>query len=192
MWENKKKRRILAAAVILAVCVSAALLIFISPRETRPEQATGGVLIDMMTGEASEYSLDILRVHEIENDFAREWAEGIISDDISGGSEGYYTLYNSSGEVMDMYLLSPAINKLTGDIYVSNVTVTVSGTALIISVETNGETNAEPGTEDTGDSALVFHITAIGPPESATAKSDLLIVNGQRYNYISSTFKALG
>jgi hypothetical protein len=186
MKRRKKLRisRIIGAAILLAICILAAFLIFHDFGETQPEQSEG-VLLDIMTGEVSDYSLSLLRIDGIENNSVRNWARDIVNSERFRSNEGYYTLYNNSSEAMDMYLLSPVVNRIGDIIGISNVKVTESGTALIISIDTDGEIG------DTEDTDLVLHIFTVNP-ENTQAKSDLLIVNGRAYTYVSSTFMELG
>ena len=172
----KKKRMILIGSGALLVCISAALLIF-GGYFKKPK--TSGVLTDSETGKAMEYSLEILKPDEIDSSLVMEWLSGLKK---TGGDEGYHTLYNNAVDVMDMYLYSPAANKTIGAISLSNVKAAESGTALIITIDTDRKAEAD----------LLLHIYAVGAPQNASAKSELLIVDGTMYTGISSTFMALG
>ena len=175
-----KKMLILIGAAVLLVCILAVPPIFDNfGKAPEPEPVTSGALIDSGTGAVMEYSLEVLRPEEIENELVQEWVSGIQK---TGGGVGYHTLYNNSSDVMDMYLISQAANQIIGAIGVSNVKAAESGTALIINIDTDKEAKAD----------LILHIYAMDASQSAKAKSELLIVNGNVYTCMSSTFMSLG
>jgi hypothetical protein len=183
---KKRKLGVLGVGIIFVICALAALLISRGFNKAQPAQ-TSGVLIDIRTGADSGYSIAILRLDDIENDLVRDWAGGILRNEAAENDECYHTLYNNSSEAMDMYLFSPAANKVIGGINVSNVRVTESGTALIISIDTDEDAGR---VQDGAD--LILHIFATDLYEYAVATSEVLIVNGRIYTFISSTFMALG
>ena len=180
----KKSTKIIIAVVIiiLIAAVAEGLYLFGNFNSGEQEQQLSGTIADKETGGETGYSLEILKRDDIQSPTVTKW----ISDSLEAAapdSQGYYTLYNNASESMDMYLFMPAAKEVMGNIDVTNVKAVVSGTTLMLSVDTGDKTK---NTKESTD--LIFHIKAGTDSDVTQAKSERLSVNGKAYSCLSSTF----
>ena len=183
------KTRKIRRAVFLAVVAGVILLgiILISGILKGAGKQTKGVLINQNTGEPTVYSLEILRQDEIEIEYIKTWVDARAAEETTDGNPVYYTLYHDDFSVpMEMYLFMPNANEIMGDIDLSHIKVTESGTALVLNINTEKKMKRTREDKD-----LILHVYVEGAPDTATAKTDRLIINGETYNCPKSTFTKL-
>lgn len=150
-----------------------------------PGDPTKGILLDKETNEASEYSLEVLRMGEIDNEFLIKWMETSMAGEIDD-SDGpvYYALYNNSSPSLDIYLFMPEAKAIMGDVTLLSTRITESGSALLIYIDTDEETQRSKESTD-----LILHIKAVSG--STKTKNERLIINGETYTCANTTFTAL-
>jgi len=150
-----------------------------------PENQTAGILLDKETNNESQYSFEILRYDEIENELLKKWMDNSIAGETTDGEDPvYYALYNNSSANLDIFLFMPEAQQVIGDVVLSNIRVTEAGNALIIYIDTDDTTTHTKGSKD-----LILRIQAISG--IATAKNEKLIINGTTYSCANTTFTAL-
>ena len=189
---NRLLYRVLIAvvALLLLLCVAGALYLFtgiFSPKA--PPRETRGVLRHTDSNEETAYLLEVLEYDEIENDYIRSWIDDKSGFATLSGKPVYHTLYGDNpSEPLDMYLYMPLARDVMGDVGLSNIRVSESGAALVISVETADNISRVMDSKD-----LILHIFVWDEGyEGSDVRTDRLYVNGARYNCPGATFIQLG
>lgn len=168
--------------VVFTIIIIALVIVFIAGLG---DVGKSGVLIDVKTNEESEYSMEILRQSEIENDKVLSWLNDCFKNqEDNEDNEKYYTLKNMGSKGIDLYLYMPNAKEIIGDITMSNIKVTEAGTALKLIVETNDKTKH---TRESGD--LILHIYVTNKDDATPIKSEMLIVNDKTYFCAAATSK---
>ena len=181
---------IVVVVALLLFCAAGALYLFTGIfHAPEPPRKTEGALVHRDTGEETDYSLEILMSGEIENERIRRWIDDKTELGIIGGKPVYYALYQDNPyALMDMYLYMPLAQDIMGDIGLSNISVSESGMALVLDIQTNDNISR---TIDGTD--LILHIFAeYQDSGEANVLTERLFVNGTRYYCPGTTFIQLG
>ena len=182
-----RKKRIKASMLTLVIIGLAVLLVFTGFKKGLLNPAKPkNTLIDIETRKVSAYSFELLRMDDIKKESVKGWVNRIAASANPSDSPVYYTLYNNTGEGMDMYLFMPDAKELIGDISRSNITISEAGTSLAVHIDTDEKTMYNRESKD-----LILHVYVSGNPEEANAKTEELIINGKTYSGVSTTFMTL-
>jgi len=183
--ELRKKWETMILLSLILMCLLNLLIRGASSQQI-PEQSTG-VLLDKDTDKRTAYSIEIMDYHVIESDYIKNWADEKKNHGRVNGQPVYYTLYNDEFDApMDMYLYMPLIREAAGGIALSDIRVNESGKALVLNIDTDKKAVRAEQDED-----VILHVYVSGAPENAMAKTDRLIINGERYDCPGATFTHL-
>jgi len=190
--EKLSKKTIILFAIAVLVLLAAGALVYTGIGENWLNVAmpqTRGSLVSGETGRPSSYSFEILKADKLKNNSVKRWIDKSMTGEEAKAEMAYFTLYNNSGESMDMYLLMPSAQELIGSISRADITVAEAGTALEIKIDTNRTITHDTSTAANAEGGdLVLRVYA---KKNAAAKSEMLIVNDKKYTCVKSTFMPL-